>query len=287
MDSDPLEEPGSEPEPNAVGREVREHGADAARHSTRPPPFDVDRFARDAEDILRSGDLKNLGEWLAPVYDRRRTELATRAGEGPSRALFDRIDEIARRTELAAALLRAGGIPPESGTRALCSQLEAIRAAAAEVDEQSIASLVSALRMGFEKVGGIAGEDESPVHDMLVVEPDEVSRDLIALAVETQGHVVRVAGDLAQFVERFREQTPQVILSDAVLPDAPSRHLCRFLREVVDAGTIPIVLFASEADEQQLERMARDAGAVRCLSKDQGIEALMAELNALFEDIVW
>lgn len=283
--SDPLEEPRAEPGPNAPAREP---GADAARHSTRPPPFDVDRFAREAEDILRSGDLKNLGEWLAPVYDRRRTELATRAGEGPlSRALFDRIDEVARRTELAAALLRAGGIPPESGTRALCSQLEAIRAAAAEVDEQSIASLVSALRMGFETVCGIAGEDASPVHDMLVVEPDEVSRDLIALAIETQGHVVRVAGDLAQFIERFREQTPQVILSDAVLPDAPSRHLCRFLREVVDAGTIPIVLFASEADEQQLERMARDAGAVRCLSKGQGIEALMAELNALFEDIVW
>lgn len=260
---------------------------DSARNSTRPPPFDVGRFARDAEDILRTGDLKNLGTWLAPVYDRRRTELAAKAADAPSRALFDRIDEVGRRTELAAALLSAGGIPAASAARALRSQLDVIRAASLEAEEQSIASLVSALMMALERLGGIAGEDESPVRDMLVVEPDEVSRDLIALAVESQGHVVRVAGNLAEFVERFREQTPQVILSDAVLTDAPSQHLCRFLREVVDAGTIPIVLFASEADEATLERMARDAGAVRCLSKDQGIEALIAELNGLLDEIVW
>jgi len=265
----------------------RAAASEATRHSTSPPPFDLNRFARDAEDILRTGDLKHLGAWLAPVYDRRRTEVGTRAVEGPTRALFHRLDEISRRTELAAALLSAGGIPTVSGTRALCAQLEAIQAVATSVEELSIASLAGALKLALGKLGGVRDGDESPVHDMLIVEPDEVSRDLIALAVESHGHVVRVADNLMAFIERFREKTPQVILTDAVLPDAPSLHLCRFMREVVDAGTIPIVIFASEADEATLERMARDAGAARCLSKDQGIEALMAELNALFEEIVW
>jgi CheY-like chemotaxis protein len=268
-------------------RPADEQAPEATRHSTSPPPFDLNRFARDAEDILRSGDLKHLGAWLAPVYDRRRTETGNSRAEGPARALFDRIDEISRRTELAAALLSAGGIPAVSGTRALCAQLEAIQAVATSVDELSIASLAGALKLALGKLGGTQVEDESPVHDMLIVEPDEVSRDLIALAVESQGHVVRVADNLVSFIERFREKTPQVILTDAVLPDAPSLHLCRFMREVVDAGTIPIVIFASEADASTLERMARDAGAARCLSKDQGIEALMAELNALFDEIVW
>lgn len=268
-------------------RDVEEQGAESTRHSTSPPPFDLSRFARDAEDILRTGDLKHLGAWLAPVYDRRRTEAGNRAVEGPTQVLFNRVDEISRRTELAAALLSAGGIPAASGTRALCAQLEAIQAVATSVDELSLASLAGALKLALGKLGGVPDGDESPVHDMLIVEPDEVSRDLIALAVESQGHVVRVADNLVSFIERFREKTPQVILTDAVLPDAPSLHLCRFMREVVDAGTIPIVIFASEADEATLERMARDAGAARCLSKDQGIEALMAELNALFDEIVW
>lgn len=125
-------------------RPADEQAPEATRHSTSPPPFDLNRFARDAEDILRSGDLKHLGAWLAPVYDRRRTETGNSRAEGPARALFDRIDEISRRTELAAALLSAGGIPAVSGTRALCAQLEAIQAVATSVDELSIASLAGA-----------------------------------------------------------------------------------------------------------------------------------------------
>jgi CheY-like chemotaxis protein len=257
-----------------------------ARRSTRPPPFDLPRFAREAEAVLRKGDLVQLGTWLAPVYDRRRNDLAA-VGDRGTRTLLDRIDEIGRRTELAVALLSAGGITTALATRALCSQLEAIQTVAADHDGPSIASLAGALRVALEKLGGLTADQESPVHDMLVVEPEEVSRDLIALAVESQGHVVRIAGSLAEFVDRFHERTPQVVLSDAVLPDAPSRHLCRFLREIVGAGTIPIVLFASEADEEKLARVAHEAGAVRCISKDQGVEALITELNGLFEEIVW
>jgi CheY-like chemotaxis protein len=257
-----------------------------ARRSTRPPPFDLGQFAREAEVALRAGDLAQLGTWLAPVYDRRRTALAAIPDSG-TRTLLDRIDEIGRRTELAVALLSASGIAPSLAARALCSQLEAIQVVASAHNGLPLASLAGALRMAFEKLGGLTADEESPVRDMLVVDPEEVSRDLIALAVETQGHVVRVAGSLAEFVDRFHERTPQIILSDAVLPEAPSRHLCRFLREIVGAGTIPIVLFASEADDEKLARVARDAGAVRCISKDQGVEALIAELNGLCEEIVW
>jgi hypothetical protein len=173
-------------------------GSGASHHlrPTAPPAFDLNQFARDAESALRTADLKDLGAALAPVYANRRSDVPRRPEDRIARQLLDRIDEVARRTELVAALLRAGGIAPAAGARAIASQLDAIGTAAADTNEQPIASLVSALRMAVERLGRIADEHAPPVRDVLVLEPDAVSRDLIALAVESQGHRVRVAGTL-------------------------------------------------------------------------------------------
>ena len=74
--------------------------------------------------------------------------------------------------------------------------------------------------------------------------------------------------------------------SEARLPGAPAAQFCAHLRRHMALEGIPIVLFSSARDDE-LEQLAREAGADRWLSKDQGIADLMVTVARLFDQIDW
>jgi CheY-like chemotaxis protein len=227
---------------------------------TPPPTFDVGRFAQTLETDLRPG------------------------------AVLQKLDDSARRIELLSATLRAGGLSAEQAARALRSELRSIEARSSDPavvgTTGPIAALAAAVRVVVESLGGIDRDPAGEERDVLVLDNDEVTRDLVVLAIEAQGHTVRTASTLHQFVALFHQQRPQVILSEAKLQEAPAESFCQFLRQTVGDDVIPIVLFTS-AEGRELEEVAQTAGAERCICKDQGIEALVTEMNALFEEIIW
>jgi CheY-like chemotaxis protein len=194
-------------------------------------------------------------------------------------------EERGRRTELLAALTRAGGLEGPRAARVLRAELQDLETAARTADLHGVAAMVRATREIVEHLGGerIALWRH---RDVLVLDDNEITRDLLALALEAEGHSVRVAANLTQLSMLVRERKPHLLITEARMPGAPDDHFCGFLRHMMRIDSIPIVIFAS-AEGAELATLALNAGAEFFLAKDQGISDLIRELTRLFEEILW
>jgi CheY-like chemotaxis protein len=195
------------------------------------------------------------------------------------------LDERARRTELLAALSGAGGLASERAASVLCAELGELETSASEVGLDGLGAMARAARKVIAHLGGVRAV---PRHqrDVVVLDDNEITRDLITLALQAEGHQVRAAGSVAELSYLVRERKPHVLLSEARMSDAPGGRFCNYLRATMALEGIPIVIFSS-AHGDELAMLAREAGADLYLSKDQGIADLMTRVARLFEEILW
>ena len=93
--------------------------------------------------------------------------------------------------------------------------------------------------------------------DILVVEDDPVTAKLIAVVLEKAGHVVRVAGSVAEARNAVYDSPPQLIISDVNLPDGEGFDLLHTIRQDALLPFIPaIVVSARDATSDVLRGLA-------------------------------
>jgi two-component system phosphate regulon response regulator PhoB len=68
------------------------------------------------------------------------------------------------------------------------------------------------------------------VADVLVIDSDEASVDILVTALRDAGHTARVARTGAGGIVSARAQRPDVVLLEAVLPDISGTEVCRSLK---------------------------------------------------------
>jgi DNA-binding response OmpR family regulator len=84
---------------------------------------------------------------------------------------------------------------------------------------------------------------------ILLVEDEESLAESIRYSLEREGYAVSVAGDGRMAIERFRADTPDLVILDLMLPEMSGLDVCRMIRE---NSTVPIVMVTakdSEADK--------------------------------------
>ena len=77
---------------------------------------------------------------------------------------------------------------------------------------------------------------------VLVVEDEQDIRELLVLELENKGYQVREAGNGETAMRRVREQTPDIIFVDIMMPFMNGFDLISNLREDPGTSGIPIVL---------------------------------------------
>lgn len=200
------------------------------------------------------------------------------------RRVMAQLEDRARRTELVAALAGAGGLAPERAASVLCAELGELEISAREVGLDGVVAMVRAMRRVIEHLGGVQIE-HGRRREVVVLDDDEVTRDLVTLALQAEGHRVRSAANVSELAYLVSERKPHVLLTEARMPDAAGARFCSYLRRTIALERIPIVIFSS-AGGAELAELAREAGAELYLSKDQGIADLMREVARLFDEIL-
>ncbi len=206
--------------------------------------------------------------------------------ELPEQGFFQQLDERARRAELLNALLSAGGIPKESAVLALQAALGAIVASASDASLPTLASLATALRTAIGNLGIAEGaSDDLRVVDTLVLDDSELQRDLVALAVEAQGHTVRCAASYEDLVAQLQQRKPGLVITEVQFERAPAKSFCATLQELLEPQQVPVVFF-SDLDAGELALLAQNHGARRSISKEFGIDLLIGELREVYRQIL-
>jgi DNA-binding response OmpR family regulator len=114
------------------------------------------------------------------------------------------------------------------------------------------------------------------VASILVVEDESAMNDLIRAELEAEGHVVRQAHDGPAALRLVREQVPQLVILDWMLPGLDGLSVCRQLRQDY---LMPIIMLTARSEE--VDRvLGLEVGADDYLVKPFGVRELLARARA-------
>jgi CheY-like chemotaxis protein len=93
---------------------------------------------------------------------------------------------------------------------------------------------------------------------ILLVDDEPVLRSVVRQFLEFSGYDVVEAGDGALALSLAREQRPDLVLTDLLMPRIDGLSFCRELRAEPSMGDVPVVFVtARNADEGQRAEMER------------------------------
>ena len=116
-----------------------------------------------------------------------------------------------------------------------------------------------------------------PGERILIVEDEGSLADSIRYNLEREGYVVTVAEDGRQALERFRAESPALVILDLMLPEVSGLDLCRTIRSESDVPIIMVTAKDSEADKVA----GLELGADDYVTKPFSIRELLSRVRAL------
>ncbi len=115
---------------------------------------------------------------------------------------------------------------------------------------------------------------------ILLVEDNEMNRDMLSRRLTRRGYEVVLAEDGERGVERARSEAPALVLMDMSLPVLDGWEATRRLKAAPETRHIPVIALTAHAmssDRQQ----ALDAGCDDYDTKPIDLERLLAKIEAL------
>ncbi len=116
--------------------------------------------------------------------------------------------------------------------------------------------------------------------DVLLVEDNELNRDMLSRRLARAGHSVRVAANGALALDAMRQQQPDVVLLDMNLPVKDGWTTCREARQDPELKATRIIALTAHAMGQDRER-AMQAGCDDYATKPVDFPALLTKIEQL------
>jgi CheY-like chemotaxis protein len=117
---------------------------------------------------------------------------------------------------------------------------------------------------------------------ILLVEDNELNRDMLMRRLNRAGLEVIAAGDGQQALELMRSEQPAVVLMDMNLPIMDGWTACRHAREDASISQIPIIaLTAHASDADRLS--ALEAGCDDYATKPVDFPGLLIKIEKMME----
>ena len=115
---------------------------------------------------------------------------------------------------------------------------------------------------------------------VLIVEDNEVNRNMLARRLSKRGYDISVAGDGAEGVAVARSRKPDIILMDMSLPVMHGWDATRTLKGDPDTSGIPIIAITAHAMSGDREK-ALEAGCDDFDTKPYDLPRLLGKMEAL------
>lgn len=117
---------------------------------------------------------------------------------------------------------------------------------------------------------------------VLVVDDNEVNRDLLARRLQRQGHLVTVAEDGLQALELMRSEPFDLVLLDIMMPQMNGYQVLENLKADEQLRYIPVIMISAVDDIDSIVRCI-ELGAEDYLSKPFNPVLLKARISACLE----
>jgi len=118
---------------------------------------------------------------------------------------------------------------------------------------------------------------------ILIVEDNELSRDMLSRRLRRKGYEVIVAVDGAEGVAMAGEQMPDIVLMDLSLPDMDGWKATQTLKENPKTRAIPVIALTAHAMSGDRER-ALEAGCDDYDTKPIDLRRLLTKIHRFVPD---
>ncbi len=115
---------------------------------------------------------------------------------------------------------------------------------------------------------------------LLIVEDNELNRDMLLRRLARRGFEVVIANDGAEGLTMATSERPDLILMDMSLPVVDGWQATRQLKAAAETRHIPIIALTAHAMDGD-ERRARDAGCDDFDTKPVDLARLLGKIDAL------
>lgn len=119
-------------------------------------------------------------------------------------------------------------------------------------------------------------QEQQKQKSILIVEDDETLRETLAYNLQNEGYVVVTAEDGQIGLDTARNQPPDLIILDVMLPGLDGLSVCRILRRELDVPIIMLTARSSEVDKI----IGLDSGADDYITKPFSLGEFLARVRA-------
>lgn len=120
----------------------------------------------------------------------------------------------------------------------------------------------------------------TPPKKILIVEDEPDILQLVKLYLEKEGFRTTTAVNGAQALKKVKEDRPDLIVLDLMLPEIDGLEVCKRLRSVPDTAMLPIIMLTAKAEESDTV-IGLELGADDYVAKPFSPKALVARIKAL------
>ena len=124
----------------------------------------------------------------------------------------------------------------------------------------------------------------SAAKKILVVEDEHDIQQLVKLYLEKEGYRTVIASTGAEALKQAKEETPDLIVLDLMLPVIDGLEVCKRLRSAPDTAMLPIIMLTAKAEESDTV-IGLELGADDYVTKPFSPKALVARVKALFRRV--
>jgi len=89
---------------------------------------------------------------------------------------------------------------------------------------------------------------------ILIVEDDRFLRELIARKLKNEGYEVLEAVDGEEGLKRIKEEKPDLILLDLILPGIDGFEVLAKTKENTETAQIPVIILSNLGQREEVER---------------------------------
>ena len=115
---------------------------------------------------------------------------------------------------------------------------------------------------------------------ILVIDDDQDILRLLEFALKRAGHTVIISTDGVQGLAQVKEQQPDLVVADVMMPKMTGYEFCRQIRAKAELTEMPIIMFSARF--QPIDKQtALNAGATDYLSKSTSPDVLIKRINDL------
>jgi CheY-like chemotaxis protein len=120
---------------------------------------------------------------------------------------------------------------------------------------------------------------------VLIVDDESMTRNLLRLMLERAGYEIWEAADGVEALEAVRENQPDAMILDVMMPNMDGIAVCEVLRSEPETADLPVIMLSARTHLNAIESGLR-AGATRYLSKPISRQDLLQNVQEVIEGIL-